>query len=155
MFWIHRTRLFWFGLAVLVVMAAMLVVTCKQSLELKHWRTVYSPSRAPVFQRVEGGLEGGGVFFAWQEDWHFSWGPKSTGFFSRWRFSSHPFPGFVSWPRWESDDTSGLSSFSLHVPIWPAIVLWCFLWPWWMHRSEKKMVERYRTAEDGDPAETA
>ncbi len=138
-FWIHRTRLFWFGLAMLVVLTVVLMVSCCSHFEIRREAaTRGSAGRSHITLQRMGYQEG---CLYWRRS--AGWSGWSTTGGADWAHSLTEHYGFwwlpkVSWDEW------GNGSQRVFIPIWPLIVLWCFLWPWWMHRSEKKMVERYR-----------
>lgn len=144
-FWIHRTRLFWFGLGLLVGLTVLMVVLCWHGAEVKYTNVTRTTRTMAVFSNYLIGFEQGGIAVQRTKGEDYLMG-SSPARASGWSYQLRARVGF----RWMPDVDSRGSGYgrgfskTLFVPLWPFIVLLGILWPYWMHRSEKKMVERYR-----------
>lgn len=137
--WIHRTRPFWFGLGALVALTVITFVSCCIHFNVRHEARTTPAGRRAHFIVHRIGFQEGGAYLERTAGGSGWFGGGGSGW-SRWLNEHYGFRWLpsVSWDEWKNGEQH------VFVPFWPLIVLWCVLWPWWMHRSEKRMLERYR-----------
>ena len=156
--WIHHTRRFWFGLALLLLMTgfvtAMGYYACLTSYRTK--RPPITPhGNADTIDYVAGFTHGGFMYHRTDPSTHLyhlhsaymhhSIGKWSVVFGERIGFKPLPEITFVDWQGMEQSDEP-----YLFLPLWPLVVIAAILWPIWMHRADKKEAETFANPEIPD-----
>jgi|GEM_PF-4093343 len=150
--WIHRTRRFWFGLLLLVLLTAYLILTGFFRAAVAH-RSARSSSGGSVrYNEIELEAGDGGLQLTRARS-HVGpsyvargWGRLHP---SAWTFQTFPSTSGVKWlpslqlghPLDLTDDLDQ-STTRVFLPAWPLIALLCILWPLHLHRADLKEARR-------------
>jgi len=144
-FWLHRSRRFWGGLVVILMLSALWVASMCFEICMSCDRTGLSISALDHVRFASVGLKRGGAGANF-----FELGNQSiplTGS-NIWSWKSIEGSKTFQWlPSFNSRRTKipvHETNITFFLPLWPFPLLWLILWPLWMARADKKEELRFR-----------
>ena len=151
-FWIHRTRRFWFGVCLLVLMVGGTLLMGYYRVDLRHQSLKSLPDDlVETIHRIR--LADAGFRLSRARE-VIPKGPYTgVGFLpSTWSFETEQEYGFKALPsfkRFKLEGRSGrsITGWNLFIPGTLPIALVMILWPLWMYRAERKEKKLYEGEE--------
>ncbi|MEM9238149.1 MAG: hypothetical protein AAGB14_15365 [Verrucomicrobiota bacterium] len=147
-FWIHRTRRFWMGLTLLILLTTFILIIGYFACIVGYQKSTAPPTAGwpPGRTYHMAGFHSGGFVY------HRTNSPfyrmhlrfKGTG---KWAFAWEERMGFNLLPQVTFVDHLGLTHDDepyLFIPLWPLIPLVAAVWITRMFRSEKRELQQYR-----------
>jgi hypothetical protein len=148
-FYLHRSRRFWNGLALLFILSAWLMAAWFQPFKITfgNWNS-YSSWRGDMLDSVSITQMDGGLILCLEEYRNPFYGVAAI---ATWKsefeklapFSSSSHYGFS--PDCSTSKGSWGSSREVFVPIWLLIAVWAILWPLWIRRGDKLEEKRFQS----------
>lgn len=140
--WIHRTRRFWVGLVILLLLLAGYFISGEGSLECSATRFGTASNDYGTYVELE--LERGGLLVSKQLD---PFAPTRSMMGRTWSFyfnSSYASLGTKLTPDWDYDP----DEWHLFIPLWPLPILWAAFWISRMVRAERRELKKFSESDD-------
>ncbi len=146
-FYLHRSRRFWGGLVVLMLLFVWWHLSRGMNIKFKLGR--FESSSLAYSERSDQailGLDSGSLVFRY---FHFDIGNLGVKRHAYWDLEiDQSGRGYARisrwWPTGWLDIDAGIFHTGLSLPIWIILILWSILWPLWIRRGDKLEEKRFK-----------